>query len=71
MVRPQRYRVVSRFLIDKGWRRVRTRGSHEVWESPDGRVKVTVVAHDGIVSAGVVRQIRAHFPDDSEADGWR
>ncbi|WP_414429511.1 hypothetical protein [Acidipropionibacterium acidipropionici] len=42
-----------------------------MWESPDGRVKVTVVAHDGIVSAGVVRQIRAHFPDDSEADGWR
>ncbi|WP_114045663.1 type II toxin-antitoxin system HicA family toxin [Acidipropionibacterium virtanenii] len=71
MVRPQTYRVVSRFLAARGWRRIRTRGSHEIWESPDGRAKVTVVAHEGIVSAGVVRQIQAHFPDDTEAAGWR
>ncbi|WP_182049871.1 type II toxin-antitoxin system HicA family toxin [Changpingibacter yushuensis] len=70
MTRPQKYRDVHRFLTKHGWVKVRTRGSHEVWVSGDGLAKVTVAAHQGVVSAGIVRQIQAQFPDDEVAKGW-
>lgn len=33
----KKYRDVTKALRQAGWRRVRTRGSHEVWRLADGR----------------------------------
>jgi predicted RNA binding protein YcfA (HicA-like mRNA interferase family) len=34
---PKKYRDVRRALRDAGWQIIRTAGSHEMWQSPDGR----------------------------------
>lgn len=60
MVKPQKYRDVARFLRSQGWRHVRTKGSHEMWEGPDGE-KQSIPRHSQ-VSAGVVRQIIERLP---------
>ncbi len=39
----KKYRDVTKALQRAGWRRERTRGSHEVWRHTDGR-EVTVPA---------------------------
>lgn len=38
----KKFREVRRILRDAGWRFVRTAGSHEIWEGPDGVTTVTV-----------------------------
>jgi predicted RNA binding protein YcfA (HicA-like mRNA interferase family) len=59
----QKYRDVAKFLTTKGWGLTRQRGSHHIWHSTDGTMTISVPVHDGQVSAGVVRQIQAQFPD--------
>jgi predicted RNA binding protein YcfA (HicA-like mRNA interferase family) len=34
---PKKYRDVRRALREAGWQTIRIAGSHEVWQSPDGR----------------------------------
>ena len=43
---PKTYREVRIALLRAGWIKVRERGSHEVWQSPDGE-RTTVVARRG------------------------
>lgn len=57
-----KYRDIRRFLIKKGWEHLRTVGSHETWQSPDGTVKQTVPNHRE-VSPGIVAQIIKKLPD--------
>lgn len=63
MTKRQKYRDVSRFLRAEGWEIARTKGSHEIWKSEDGTRMLSVAAHGGEVSAGVVKQIQDVFPD--------
>lgn len=61
MAKPQKYRDVVKFLRSRGWQHVRTKGSHEMWEGPNGE-KQSVPRH-GEVSAGVVKQIIDQVPN--------
>lgn len=63
MTKRQKHRDVSRFLRSQGWEIARTKGSHEIWKSKDGARMLSVAAHGGEVSAGVVKQIQDVFPD--------
>ena len=63
MVKELRYRDVAKFLRSIGWSIDRTRGSHEVWKSEDGTASVSIVAHGGKVSPGVVRDVIAKVPN--------
>lgn len=63
MPKRQKYRDVAKFLRSKGWEIARSRGSHEIWKSEDGTMTLSVAAHAGEVSAGIVRQIQDVFPD--------
>lgn len=63
MTKRQKYRDVAKFLRSNGWEIVRTKGSHEIWKSEDGTTSLSVVAHGGEVSAGVVKQIQDVFPN--------
>lgn len=38
-------RTLIRELRRRGWRAVRTRGSHQTWRSPEGRTLVLTVHH--------------------------
>ncbi|WP_344754131.1 type II toxin-antitoxin system HicA family toxin [Gryllotalpicola koreensis] len=60
---------MAKFLRSSGWEIDRTRGSHEVWKSPDGAVSVSLVAHGGKVSPGVVRDVIAKVPNTP--DEWK
>ena len=62
MTKSQKYRDVARFLRSIGWAIDRTRGSHEVWKAPDGSGSVSVVAHGGEVSPGIIRDIINKVP---------
>lgn len=66
MVKELKYRDVAKSLRGIGWSIARTRGSHEVWKSPDGVTSVSVVAHGGKVSPGVVRDVIAKVPDHAD-----
>ncbi|MDF1487392.1 type II toxin-antitoxin system HicA family toxin [Tessaracoccus sp. HF-7] len=69
MVKPQKYRDVTRFLSSQGWRLLRSgKGSHEIWGDTESGACISVPAH-GEVSAGVIRQIVREFPDAPK--GWR
>lgn len=68
MPRPQKYRDVVRFLRSQGWVELRQKGSHVVWDNPNGPGRIVVAAH-GEVSAGVVKQLLDLFPDAPQA--WR
>jgi predicted RNA binding protein YcfA (HicA-like mRNA interferase family) len=39
---PKKYSEVRRILRRAGSHKVRHAGSHEIWESPDGKIVVTV-----------------------------
>lgn len=45
------YRVCVRLLKDAGWIHKRTRGGHEVWKSPQGRI-VPIPCHPGAWRSG-------------------
>ena len=56
---PPTYRYVRQVLRDAGWTKLRQRGSHEVWTSPDGRSRVTVAGKDSdTVKPGSLAAIR-------------
>ena len=56
---PPTYRDVRRALRNAGWMKLRQRGSHEVWSSPDGRSRVTVVGKDSdTIKAGMLAEIQ-------------
>lgn len=63
MTKRQKYRDVEKFLRSQGWAFARKRGSHEIWKSEDGAMSISIVAHNGEVSPGIIRQIQAAFPD--------
>lgn len=63
MTKRQKYRDVAKFLRSEGWEIVRTRGSHEIWKSEDGTMTLAVAQHAGEVSAGIVKQLQAVFPN--------
>jgi predicted RNA binding protein YcfA (HicA-like mRNA interferase family) len=68
MVRPVRYRALTRALRAEGCRLVRQgRGDHEVWECPCGRHRAVVV-RDAEISAGVVRSIIRQL--ECLPEGW-
>jgi len=59
MPMPPTYRDVRRALRNAGWLKLRQRGSHEVWSSPDGSLRVTVAGRDSdTVKAGMLAEIR-------------
>ncbi len=54
-VRRWNRREVKRRLRDLGWRPIRQSGSHEIWESPDGRRVPITAGHEGqTISAKIV-----------------
>lgn len=57
MVTEMTTRKVVKLLVEAGWTRVRTAGSHSVWSSADGTRSVTVPDGHRVVSPGVVRQV--------------
>ncbi|MBD8101468.1 type II toxin-antitoxin system HicA family toxin [Plantibacter sp. CFBP 8775] len=63
MTKPQKYRDVSRFLRARGWVHIRTRGSHRIWSSEDGMMKISIPVHGDTVKAGIVRQVQVAFTD--------
>lgn len=63
MTKPQKYRDVTKFLRKKGWILKRQTGSHEFWGPENSRQTFPLVAHQGEVSPGVVRQLRHLFDD--------
>jgi len=69
MAKEVKYREVARFLHSQGWSILRTRGSHEIWTGPDGNGRLSIVAHGGTVSPGIVRQISSTIP--GTPDQWK
>lgn len=69
MPKPQKYRDVIRFLKSQGWVFLRdAKGSHEIWGDPETGAYISIPNHKEI-SAGIIRQIIAVFPDAPQ--GWR
>jgi predicted RNA binding protein YcfA (HicA-like mRNA interferase family) len=55
----KKYREVRKALRKAGWTRIRQSGSHEIWESPDGKRFVTVAGKDSdTVPAGTLGAMR-------------
>jgi predicted RNA binding protein YcfA (HicA-like mRNA interferase family) len=55
----KKYREVRRALKSAGWARIRQSGSHETWQSGDGRRVVTVAGKDSdTVPAGTLAAMR-------------
>lgn len=67
MTKRQKYRDVARFLRSKDWEIARQKGSHEIWKSEDGTMTLSVAAHAGEVSVGIVKQIQDVFDDTPES----
>ena len=56
---PKKNREVRRALRRAGWVRVRQKGSHETWRSPDGTRQVIVAGKDSAdVHTGTLASIR-------------
>jgi predicted RNA binding protein YcfA (HicA-like mRNA interferase family) len=56
---PKKYREVRRQLRAAGWSRVRQSGAHEIWQSADGALSVTVAGKDSdTVPAGTLAAMR-------------
>lgn len=56
---PKKFREVRRALRRAGWEKVRTKGDHEQWRSPDGSSMVTVAGRDSKdVPVGTLKSIR-------------
>lgn len=56
---PKKYREVRKLLRDADWSKVRQAGSHEIWQSADGRRSVTVAGKDSdTVPAGTLGAMR-------------
>ena len=56
---PKKFREVRRIFRANGWTKVRQSGSHETWESADGRRVVTIAGKDSEpVRAGTLGSIR-------------
>ncbi|MPV51266.1 addiction module toxin, HicA family [Pseudactinotalea sp. HY160] len=68
MVKEVKYRRVAAQLRLRGWVIGRTRGSHEMWVSPEGR-RLVLPKHR-MISAGVVRSVIAALDGDAP-DAWR
>lgn len=69
MVNEVKYREIERFLTDAGWTVIRQTGSHIQWKGPNGKGRLQIPPHGGVVSKGVVRQIIKAIPDAPEE--WR
>jgi len=55
----KKFRDVRKALRRAGWTLVRTKGDHEQWRSPDGRMVVTIAGHDNRdVPVGTLKSIR-------------
>lgn len=55
----KKYREVRKMLKNAGWHKVRQAGSHETWESADGKTSVTVAGKDSdTVPAGTLSAMR-------------
>lgn len=55
----KKYGEVRKALKRAGWTKVRTKGSHETWKSPDGSRAVTVAGSDSVtVPVGTLKSIR-------------
>lgn len=67
MTKRQKYRDVAKFLRSNNWEIARTKGSHEIWKSEDDTMSLSVAAHGGEVSAGIVKQIQDVFPNTPES----
>lgn len=68
MVREAKQRDVERTLANLGWRLARTKGGHNVWVSPEG--KMLAIPRHRVVSAGVVRQVIRTLGDQAPQE-WR
>lgn len=56
---PKKFKEVRRILRANGWTKVRQAGSHETWESADGKSAVTVAGKDSdTVRTGTLASIR-------------
>jgi predicted RNA binding protein YcfA (HicA-like mRNA interferase family) len=63
-MKPQKTKVVKKFLKSQGWGRVRGgKGSHEIWGNPETGDSLSIPSGHGEVSPGVIRQIKALLPD--------
>lgn len=62
MPKEVKYRDVAKFLRGAGWEILRRRGSHEYWAGPRGEGRLSIVAHGGKVSPGIVGQIIGTVP---------
>lgn len=69
MVKEVKYRDVQRFLVDSGWRLLRTSASHEIWGGPNPGERLSIPKHGGKVSPGVIRQVIKVVPNTP--DNWR
>lgn len=68
MVKEQKYRTVTSFLQENGWKLLRQgKGSHEIWWHP-GSGDRAIVPHHKNISAGVLQGIGKHIPLPKE---WR
>lgn len=63
-MKPQKTKVVKKFLKSQGWERLRAgKGSHEIWGNPKtGESASLPMGHDE-VSPGVLRQLARLLPN--------
>lgn len=55
----KKYREIRRRVKSAGWTKVRQSGSHETWQSPDGKRLVTVAGKDSdTVPVGTLAAMR-------------
>ena len=55
MVKPMKYREITKLLLDAGFTKREGKGDHEKWTAPNG-IHVTIV-HETTISPGVTRQV--------------
>lgn len=66
-MKPQKTRVVKRFLTSQGWELLRTgKGSHELWGDPTTGDRLSLPAGHGEASPGVLRQLQVLLPNIPE-----
>jgi predicted RNA binding protein YcfA (HicA-like mRNA interferase family) len=66
-VKPIKYRALAKLLRSLGCDLIRTRGSHEVWRTPQGCT--TTIPNDTTVAPGTLRSIRNNLTP-CLGEGW-
>ncbi len=59
----ERIAVVQKLLEQNGWRLIRVRGSHHVFQKPDG-TSYSIPVHHGKVKPFYVREIKKQIGED-------